>query len=72
MKKTQKTHKVLAAIIALIAAVCMWVYVAPDGETEYRYLPVTFENTDSLEDYALMLDMDIEPTVNITVYGRRS
>jgi YbbR domain-containing protein len=72
MKKTQKTHKVLTAIIALIAAVCMWVYVAPDGETEYRNLPVTFENTDSLEDYSLMLDMDIEPTVNITVYGRRS
>ncbi len=72
MKKTQKTHKILAAIIALVTAICMWMYVAPDGETEFRNLTVTFENEDSLEDYSLMLDMDTEPTVSISVYGRRS
>ena len=68
----KKEHKLLIAVISLFLAVCMWMYVAPDGESEFRNLTVTYLNEASLSDYSLMLDMDEIPTVTITVYGRRS
>ncbi len=67
-------HKIVAALIALPAAILLWLYVvtvvSPNSTRTVYNIPVTFEGTTVLADRNLMLTSD-ESTVNLEIRGDR-
>lgn len=69
-------NKVVSALIAVILAFGLWLYVitviSPDQTRPYYKVPVVLDNTNSLSEKQLMLVSDPNPTVTVELAGTRS
>lgn len=69
-------NKVLMALVSLIVAFGLWVYVInvenPEFEDTYPNIPVVLEGEGLLEERGLMITANESPTVNLRLKGNRT
>lgn len=76
MAKKILDSKLLYALLAIVIAIGLWVYVIivdnPAGTEKFSGIPVTFLNEDVLEENGLMISSGRDQTVTLTVSGSRN
>lgn len=76
MAKKILDSKLLYALLAIVIAIGLWVYVIvvdnPEDKTTLTGIPVTFLNEDVLEENGLMISNGRDQTVTLTVSGSKS
>lgn len=69
-------NKILKAILCLLVAFGMWVYVvtvvSPEGERSYADIPVVLQSEGVLQEQGLMITEVLTPTVSLRLSGARS
>ena len=69
-------RKIVTALLSLLAAIALWVYVitvvGPEDQQTFRDIPVVFQGASALEDRGLMLLTKDVPTVTLELSGNRS
>lgn len=69
-------RKILTALLSLLAAIALWVYVitvvGPEDQQTFRDIPVAFSGASALEGRGLMLMDEQTPTVTLELSGNRS
>lgn len=69
-------QKILTALLALLAAFAMWLYVItvenPEAEMTFYNIPVVLENESALTERSLMVMNSKTPTVTLKLSGTRS
>lgn len=69
-------RKIVTALLSLLAAFALWVYVitvvGPEDQQTFRDIPVVFSGASALEDRGLMLMNEDTPTVTLELSGNKS
>ena len=69
-------RKIVTALLSLLAAIALWIYVitvvGPEDQQTFRDIPVVFQGASALEDRGLMLLTKEVPTVTLELSGNRS
>lgn len=69
-------NKILMALLSVVLAFCLWVYVIsvvnPEFEDTYHNIPVVLEGEGILEERGLMVTDNENPTVSLKLKGNRT
>lgn len=68
--------KILCVVLAIVFSIALWIYVTtvenPDGELRISGVPITFQNTDILEENNLIISEGTGQTVSLVFVGPRT